>query len=550
MATLAKSVASMLPRWTNREVIESSGRDPLGLSRASDILIEYLLPGIISTTSRARYYSFYPWLIRDVALVSAEGKSRSFRQEFMSRDTAFGVSSYLGRVDKAPVVGSDAITLRHAEFQAEGQVNTKFKLLPSNDYGGLDQYYASSLHEVGLISPTATTERWELTPTGQTIAVAFEKSISDTPYFRRCLNRATEIDLEHLKESSASFSLDGLRRSEAAEERRLLIEAFFNPDKIAQHGARLRQETLGQMLHVMAQTGTIRDDQLDFDILYCPHYFGSIEINGKQRVYRPIAKWATTHALWRQFCAHQYLTAALEILLEAILNVLGGQPEGLSREILADALAASEVIEQLASYCGSSCAQPSKFASAFGVRGIPTPEDCETNLKEWSVESFRSEAAVLDAYGDGKMSQTATAIAVSMVLYGKWRASVDSSFGDLVSRFATELWLGNYLTVLDKWLTSSLTWHDAFKELIELIFARHETVMFQKRRLEACWMSFSNQRYFKEQDFRHTWRSSRHSNALQICYDLGLADFEPDDETWRLSRAGSKLLDRLLSALT
>src|SRR5205823_10080833 len=134
----------------------------------------------------------------------------------------------------------------------------------------------------------------------------------------------------------------------------------------------------------------------------------------------------------------------------------------------------------------ASCAQPSKFARAFGVRGIPTPEDCERNLKEWSVGSFRSEAVVLDAYGDGKMSRTATAIAVSMVLYGKWRASVDSSFVDLVSRFATELWLGNYLTVLDKWLASSLTWHDAFKELIELIFARHETVMFQKRRLEAC----------------------------------------------------------------
>ena len=58
------SMQSFLPRWTNRVVVEGSGRDPLGLSRVSDLFTDRLLPSIITTTDRARYYSIYPWAIR------------------------------------------------------------------------------------------------------------------------------------------------------------------------------------------------------------------------------------------------------------------------------------------------------------------------------------------------------------------------------------------------------------------------------------------------------------------------------------------------------
>ena len=58
---------SFLPRWTKRAVIQGSGRDPLGLSRVSDAFTDLLLPAIITTTNRARYYSFYPWALRESA---------------------------------------------------------------------------------------------------------------------------------------------------------------------------------------------------------------------------------------------------------------------------------------------------------------------------------------------------------------------------------------------------------------------------------------------------------------------------------------------------
>ena len=59
------STATYLPRWTRRVVMEGTGRDPLGLSRVSDEFTGFLLPSIITITPRARYFSFYPWAIRE-----------------------------------------------------------------------------------------------------------------------------------------------------------------------------------------------------------------------------------------------------------------------------------------------------------------------------------------------------------------------------------------------------------------------------------------------------------------------------------------------------
>ncbi len=39
------------------------GRDHLGVGAPSEHLYAQLLPGITNVTDRARYYSFYPWMV-------------------------------------------------------------------------------------------------------------------------------------------------------------------------------------------------------------------------------------------------------------------------------------------------------------------------------------------------------------------------------------------------------------------------------------------------------------------------------------------------------
>jgi hypothetical protein len=94
---------TFLPRWTQRAVIDGSGRDPLGLSRVSDAFTGLLLPSIITTTNRARYYSFYPWAMRqscESASTSGSGPA-GFVEELRKREAAFAVASPINQDMKA-----------------------------------------------------------------------------------------------------------------------------------------------------------------------------------------------------------------------------------------------------------------------------------------------------------------------------------------------------------------------------------------------------------------------------------------------------------------
>jgi hypothetical protein len=69
--------------------------------------------------------------------------------------------------------------------------------------------------------------------------------------------------------------------------------------------------------------------------------------------------------------------------------------------------------------------------------------------------------------------------------------------------------------------------------------------MFQKRKLEACWISFRNGRYLKEQNLQPQFRSSRYANAVRILYDLALVDVDIEKGSWIISSAGEELLSNL-----
>jgi len=87
------SAAALLPRWTKRVSIEEGGRDPLGLSRVSGMITDFLLQGIITQTYRARYYSFYCWAIWHIEAEEKPATYQQFAAAFQRRDTLFTLAS-------------------------------------------------------------------------------------------------------------------------------------------------------------------------------------------------------------------------------------------------------------------------------------------------------------------------------------------------------------------------------------------------------------------------------------------------------------------------
>jgi len=171
------------PQWTRRVATEGMGRDPLGLSRVSEALTQFLLPGIITTTDRARYYSFYTWAIADIAATrSKAGRGFSFETEFQRREAAFALASRLDPKTDLSVVGYLKVNQKLLEAEQDGVADTEFRVLPSNSLGGFGNYYGGCLRGMELATFDGNGEWTVPEGRGGALAEAFTAATFKAPY--------------------------------------------------------------------------------------------------------------------------------------------------------------------------------------------------------------------------------------------------------------------------------------------------------------------------------------------------------------------------------
>jgi hypothetical protein len=271
-----------LPQWTRRVAMEGSGRDPLGLSRVSDALTNLQLPNIITTTDRARYCSFYTWAIADIEELRKFKSGRvSFEDEFQRREAAFALASRLGQKIDLPIVGVRQVDTILAAADEDDNVETDFRVLPSNSTGGYGQYYGGCLHGLDLVHVDEQGE-WNIsTEHGRKLADSFARATAKSPYLTGNWRTRPRVPKKVLQESAEVFSLDALAGRAADTERELLINLFFSLGESRSATRPLnRQATLGLFLHVLlscekAGTEVTRRDA-DGRAVFWPHYYGGL----------------------------------------------------------------------------------------------------------------------------------------------------------------------------------------------------------------------------------------------------------------------------------
>ena len=79
------------PFWTAEIFNERSGEDFLAIRAVQENLTGFLLPGIITITPRARYYSFYCWLFREYSEGHPPGWD--IRRFIRRREQIFGLAN-------------------------------------------------------------------------------------------------------------------------------------------------------------------------------------------------------------------------------------------------------------------------------------------------------------------------------------------------------------------------------------------------------------------------------------------------------------------------
>ena len=70
---------------------QETGQDYLGLRLVQEHMVDFLLPGIITITPRARYYAFYAWLL--VEYVQEHPAGWSFNRLIKRREQIYGLAS-------------------------------------------------------------------------------------------------------------------------------------------------------------------------------------------------------------------------------------------------------------------------------------------------------------------------------------------------------------------------------------------------------------------------------------------------------------------------
>ncbi len=544
----ATTTIARVPKWTKHVVTELGGRDPLGLSRVSFMITDYLLKGIITTTYRARYYSFYPWALWHVEQSEAPKRHAEFAAGFRRREAFIALATLHDNADSASVVGADSVRPRLGKYSESKEVDTNFAVLPSNAMGGYGQYYGGSLYGLGLTHRTEDGIDRAAPGRGEALAKAFDHSVSQTRYWKQNQFRERVVPLEVLKKSAEQFSLDSLDQERAAEERELLRNLFFSLDRpeVADTDL-LRRHTLGLVLHSVSEYGKagFKPKSLDYYLVYPPYYYGVLWRDDEPPMpYQPPAVLATCYGFWQQFCAHEYLTQALENLLYCTLEVLNLQPSGMALDDVCSSLTGQNFGATLVELFGAGAA-PRDLMATLEMQNIPSEKHCRAARIDIGATSSKSERALVERAGKPE-EIAATGLGLLAVLYSKWRGARNEFARNIGTKAGPNLWTGIVLPALDEWFRPDLDWKSAVASLIEpFVLDQHDRVMYEKGRLESCWLHRLDGKIHKDQDYLPAFRASRHGNCVRILRDLGLLEVGADDEI-SITADGRRQLSQIL----
>lgn len=314
-----------------------TGLDPLGVKSPCEYVYSRLLPGITNVTERARYFSFYPWLIWAIEHHNGSLKSKPTYEIFRRADclnTVIGLHHHatLGKPNDSlhfgltgsrklmPVVDElqqNGNPIRLSRYAAMEDTPDRYFM---NKLGGFGQYYLGPLHDAGILKRNIHDEIVYSEDRGLSIAKAFDSGVNRTAFFE-----VLEQDEVTSSELDALIGFCPCQLHKKPIEQAELVSYLFNQSEtynspVFEH----RSNTLGAMLEL---TKVLQhSDQ--------PMYLGGYGVRSfLECVYRTSLPDSTPWTIsneslneslqgWKQYYANEMLSLALQTLFWAGLSRL------------------------------------------------------------------------------------------------------------------------------------------------------------------------------------------------------------------------------------
>jgi len=187
---MAKKDDSYLGPFWGAPLRYSTGRDHLGLQATSVATYSFLVPGLTNLTQRARYYSYYPWLVEQYAQEIRSSNLYEFNKFMRRGELLYAFASIMLDSELRGVVGS----LFVRTYLKENGIPSNSTDINLSEYadiqkgkktywqlsgGAFTQYYLGPLIDIGILARAANHRIPVATDIGREIAKSFEQSIGN-----------------------------------------------------------------------------------------------------------------------------------------------------------------------------------------------------------------------------------------------------------------------------------------------------------------------------------------------------------------------------------
>ena len=305
------------PYWTEMAFSSGRGRDALGIETHGELILTHLLPGINNQTSRARYYSFWAWCLRDFIEDPNAGHTRQGFYEWMRPRDDMLILAFLAHGHESGIAGTEAGKKAWDKGEKESYSLT-WPSMRTAKGGAYERYYRGPLAEMNIILPEGEDRRHDALakPAGLALADAYAEAVADTLYVRNYLH-ATQVTREIIEDFAEKGCLCQVSRHE--KERRALIDAFFRFD-LPDAAAIRRLASLSFFLDIIHQS---RERPLHNDAFRDVLYFWSY---GASHPYHPQGNLLEPAQGWRLFQLRQWFVFAVEALWSYFLRRIEIEP--------------------------------------------------------------------------------------------------------------------------------------------------------------------------------------------------------------------------------
>ena len=286
-----------------------------------------LLPGITNVTDRARYYSFYPWVIWAFDKAGFTVYDDAFIERFRRADVLYTLiavrhaaicgDAYEGHA--GATVGSstlysvaagleDGANVRLSDYSLRNGAKNRYF---ANKLGGLSQYYLGVLRELEVLDGDAAQGIKYTRQVGQLIAEQFDAGFDSGLFLS-----AVDADSVTTQQLDALSTICPCSLGSNLGEHEVLGKLFFARETFFDDEALTRRRTLQSILHL---SGLLYEQEQDLSVstFRACAYSGSLPNQDPWPVPTLLAR---NRAKWNTYARNEILSIAVQGLFHTLLD--------------------------------------------------------------------------------------------------------------------------------------------------------------------------------------------------------------------------------------